>query len=128
MSEQLKGIENPDKELEYLINLGEYMSCYVQTGIHAKQWFLAKIKAASADTPEQVRESLTKLRAIAKAERANAERAIVFVNRDSRLGWEPSMEYITDEEHIRWKLRHLDYVEEFEFECYENSIADKWFQ
>ncbi len=126
--ELLKSIENPNEELEYLINLGEYMSCHVQTGIHAKQWFLAKSKAASADTREQVRESLTKLRAIAKAERANAERAITFVNRDSRLGWEPSMEYITDEEHIRWKLRHLDYVEEFEFECYEKSIADKWFE
>ncbi|MBR2406658.1 MAG: hypothetical protein IKB04_06475 [Clostridia bacterium] len=126
--ELLKTIGNANEELEYLINLGEYISCHVQTGIHAKQWFLAKSKAASADTPAQVRENLEMLRSIAKAERANAERAIPFVERDSRLGWEPSMEYITDAEHIRWKLRHLDYVEEFEFECYEKSIADKWFE
>ena len=124
----LKTIPDPNEELEYLINLGEYMCCYVQTGIHAKEWYLAKGKAGSADTREQVREQLDKLRAIAKAERANAEKAIPLVQKDSRLGWEPSMEYITDEEHIRWKLRHLDYVEEFEFECYEKSISDKWFE
>lgn len=124
----LKAIPDPNKELAYLINLGEYMCCYVQTGIHAKEWFLAKAKAGSADTREQVREQLDKLRAIAKAERANAEKAIPLVRKDSRLGWEPSMEYIADEEHIRWKLRHLDYVEEFEFECYEKSIADRWFE
>jgi len=28
---------------------------------------------------------------------------------DSRLGWEPSMEYTTDENGLRWKLRQLDY-------------------
>ena len=124
----LKTIANPNEELEYLINLGEYIACCVQTGIHAKQWYMAKGKAGTAENREQVREQLTVLRAIAKAERANAERAIEFVEKDSRLGFEPSMEYITDAEHIRWKLRHLDYVEDFEFECYEKSIADKWFE
>jgi hypothetical protein len=124
----LKSIASPNEELEYLINLGEYIVCCVVTGIHAKQWYLAKGKAGSAENREQVKEQLAVLRSIAKEERANAERAIEFVEKDSRLGWEPSMEYITDAEHIRWKLRHLDYVEDFEFECYEKSIADKWFE
>lgn len=38
------------------------------------------------------------------------------------------MEYIADAEHIRWKLRHLDYVEDFEIGCYEKSVAEKWFE
>ncbi len=123
----LKRIPEPNQELQYLINLGEYICCCVQTGIHAKKWFAAKSRATAAATPEQVREEIVQLRAIVKAERANAERAIPLVERDSRLGWEPSMEYIGDAEHIRWKLRHLQYVEEFEIQCYVNSIADKWF-
>ena len=28
---------------------------------------------------------------------------------DSRLGWEPSMEYVGDEKALRWKLRQLDF-------------------
>ena len=41
---------------------------------------------------------------------ANAESAIPFVEKDSRLGWEPSMEYMTDKWHIEWKLRQCQYV------------------
>lgn len=124
----LKTIPEPNDELLYLINLGEYISCCVQTGIHAKQWFVAKSRAMAVTTPDEMREQIVQLRAIAKAERTNAERAIPLVEKDSRLGWEPSMEYIADAEHIRWKLRHLDYVEEFEIECYEKSVAEKWFE
>lgn len=124
----LKTIPDPNEELEYLVNLGEYMVCHVQTGIHAKQWYLAKGKAGTAETPEQVREQIEVLHEILIRERENAERAIPLVERDSRLGWEPSMEYITDAEHIRWKLRHLQYVEEFELECYRKSVAEEWFK
>ena len=37
----------------------------------------------------------------------NAEKAIPVVEADSRLGWEPSMEYLGDEEHIRWKIKQV---------------------
>ncbi len=122
----LKTITDGDDELAYLINLGEYMSCCVVTGIHAKEWFLARAKAEST-TREEVAEAIADIRRIIAEERANAEAAIPLVERDSRLGWEPSMEYIADAEHIRWKLRHLQYVEDFEVKCYEDSIADKWY-
>jgi len=29
---------------------------------------------------------------------------------DSSLGWEPSMEYMTDKEHLLWKIRAEEYV------------------
>jgi len=42
-------------------------------------------------------------------ERENVENTIPVVQTDSRLGWEPSMEYQGDEKCLRWKLRQLDY-------------------
>ena len=40
----------------------------------------------------------------------NAEETIELVEKDSRLGWEPSMEYMGDREHIEWKIKHTKYV------------------
>ena len=53
---------------------------------------------------------LDKLEAMAKAEIKNAESAIPLVEADSRLGWEPSMEYVTDKWHIEWKIRQVNYM------------------
>ena len=39
----------------------------------------------------------------------NVEATIPIVQVDSRLDWEPSMEYIGDERFIRWKLRQLEF-------------------
>ena len=41
-----------------------------------------------------------------------AKKMIVMV--DSRLGWEPSMEYMTDRAHLEWKLEQLRRVVEEE--------------
>ena len=40
----------------------------------------------------------------AKREIENARNTIPFVDEDSRLGFEPSMEYMCDREHIEWKI------------------------
>jgi len=37
------------------------------------------------------------------------------------------MDYIGDREHIEWKLRHLDYVLQYELGCYKKASDDKWF-
>ena len=46
--------------------------------------------------------------AAARAEYANAMSALRFVEADSRLGWEPSMEYCGGPEQIRWKLALME--------------------
>ena len=43
----------------------------------------------------------------AKKEYANAKAALPLVEADSRLGWEPSMEYVGGPEQIRWKLDRM---------------------
>lgn len=126
--EILKTIEHPNLELEYLINLGEYICCYTQTGIHAKEWYALTGKLKAEQDRDQVLKLIKQIREVIHAERANSERAIPIVEKDSRLGWEPTMDYVGDAEHILWKLRHLQYVEDFELKCYENGASDKWFQ
>ena len=45
---------------------------------------------------------------ILACERKNAEAAIPFVEYDSVLGFEPSIEYVTDRKRIEWKLDQVD--------------------
>jgi hypothetical protein len=45
--------------------------------------------------------------ALAEAEIANAEATIPLVDADSRLGWEPSMEYMCDRAHLEWKISQV---------------------
>ena len=35
---------------------------------------------------------------------------------DSRLGWEPTMDYIADETAIRWKIRQVRFMIDTELE------------
>ena len=60
--------------------------------------------------------------ALAQAEIANAEATIPIVEADSRLGWEPSMEYIGDAAHLRWKIRQVTQVIETELRAYQRVI------
>ena len=62
--------------------------------------------------------------ALAEAEIRNAEATIPLVEADSRLGWEPSMEYIGDARHLRWKIKQTRQVIEDELKCY-LKIIDK---
>ena len=55
-------------------------------------------------------------------EKANVEATIPLVQLDSRLGWEPSMEYIGDARHLRWKIKQVTQVIEWELTAYENLL------
>ena len=45
---------------------------------------------------------------IVRAECDNALRTVPAVEYDSRLGWEPSMEYMCDADHLRWKVERTN--------------------
>ena len=44
----------------------------------------------------------------AQAEYANAKAALPLVEFDSRLGWEPTLDYVGGPEQIRWKLKRME--------------------
>ena len=109
----LESIENPNENLERLTALCGYIACQCVTGIHSKKWYLMK-QELDVTKKEQVPEMVGKMRALAAEEIKNAERAISYAELDSRLGWEPSMEYIADPEHLRWKIAQVKYACETE--------------
>ena len=54
-------------------------------------------------------------------DKANVLDTIPLVEKDSRLGWEPRMDYVCDAEHLQWKLRQLAIAFE-EVEAYRKMI------
>ena len=62
-----------------------------------------------AETKETAEQLICGIEKIVCQEKENVLDTIPLVQVDSRLGWEPSMDYTTDEKGLRWKLRQLDY-------------------
>jgi len=58
----------------------------------------------NALSQEERREIVCEMKELAEKEIENARRTVPLVQLDSRLGYEPSMEYIGDEAHILWKI------------------------
>ena len=80
-----------------MANFASYLAASCRTAVNVKRGaiaFRAGDKNALLDA--------------ARAEYANATSALRFVETDSRLGWEPSMEYCGGPEQIRWKLALME--------------------
>lgn len=76
-----------------LAGLGRFMALTMQTVINTKKWRIAR-----------KHKDYKKMLEIGEAEIENAIKAIPLVEADSRLGFEPTMEYMTDRAHIEWKI------------------------
>lgn len=104
-----------------MANLGRFMGNSAQTTVHVKNWYLAKNRLLHAPTNGALRSAAEEMSAIARAEIENAKNTIPLVQEDSRLGWEPSMEYMCDEAHLRWKIAQVTRVLEHDLAMYLNS-------
>lgn len=85
--------ESKREDAMRLACLGRFMARSVQTTINTKKWFIAKDKKDYKAMLE-----------IADRETKNAVATIPYVEFDSRLGYEPSMDYMCDRAHIEWKI------------------------
>ena len=77
------------------------------TGINVNKWYQLNLQLLNSEDPSQSLRLLDEIEKLAKSEIANAQNAIPCVEADSRLGWEPSMEYMTDRWHLEWKIRQV---------------------
>jgi hypothetical protein len=89
------------------LGIGEFIAHSVYTTIHVKKWWLLKERLRNETDPKQRAAIFDEIILLGNAEIANAEATILWVEADSRLGWEPSMEYTTDREHLEWKIAQL---------------------
>lgn len=100
------------EERERLLALGRFIRNMIRTTLGIKKWRLGNLRLQVAQTREELLTQLDGLAAILAAERANVLDTIPCAETDSRLGWEPRMDYVCDPEHLRWKLRQLDNARE----------------
>ncbi len=90
--------------LEELLNLGRFISHCLTTTINLKRWWLLKQELTQEGDPAKANVLLDRMTELAEAEIQNAQETIPLVEQDSRLGFEPSMEYMTDRKHLEWKI------------------------
>ena len=97
---------HPNKRYEASLqaNMARFIACAIRTAVNTKKWYLEKQVLISDEDARQKREAALRMQRIGREEIENAENAITFVRYDSRLGYEPSMEYMADESHIREKI------------------------
>jgi hypothetical protein len=106
---------------EALWRIGRFMRLSARTAIHLKRWWKLKTRVFSEADPNVTGALLYEMERLARAEIANAAAAIPLVEADSRLGWEPSMDYMTDAAHLRWKIAQAKGVIE-ELQAYAKSL------
>ena len=128
LAEWEKGLSEAEKaavtpEGERLAALGRFIRNSIITTIHIKQWWLLNMKLQLSDSEESALETLAEIEKLARKEIANAEDTIPAVECDSRLGWEPSMEYVCDRHHLEWKIRQVNSALA-EIEIYRNIIRN----
>jgi hypothetical protein len=61
--------------------------------------------------------------ALAEEEIANAQATIPLVEKDSRLGYEPTMEYMCDRAHLEWKIAVVQRVISHEIPEHRRSLS-----
>lgn len=108
ITEELTGVQKEDSIR--LCNLLRYMEHCIRTTIHVKQWSVLRCKCAAETDGKKLLELHRQMTAIGEAEIQNAQQTIPLVEADSRLGWEPSMEYIGSVYHLNWKIRQVRQV------------------
>jgi len=85
-----------------IAGLGEFMGRAVATARNVKEWHKRKVALSAPGADKGA--LLDQMAEIAKIEIENAQNTIPLVDFDSRLGYEPSMEYMCDREHLEWKI------------------------
>ncbi len=121
--EVLESVASPDIALCKLINLAKFMRNTARTALNVKRHYLAKQRLSVAGSKENAEKQIAELEKIVLRERENVLDTLPLVQADSRLGWEPSMEYTTDEKGLLWKLRQLDYELNFKIPTYKKANA-----
>ena len=96
------------ESLERELNLGRFIRTALQSCYNAKKWWCLNRDLQNIFSAEEGLMILDEIEALAKEEIKNAESAIPLVEADSRLGWEPSMEYVGDVWHLNWKIRQVN--------------------
>jgi hypothetical protein len=123
--EKASGLVPPEKRNNFarLLALGKFIANTLTTTIHIKKWWLLNQRLLIEANKAKAIKLLAKLEQIARDEIKNAQDTIPLVEAHSRLGWEPSMEYMTDRGHLEWKIRQVGTVLNYEIPTYRKIVC-----
>lgn len=110
------------EECERQEMLAQFMANTVATTIHVKEWWKLNQRLFVERDRKRAHAILDALVKVAEAENANALATIPLAESDSRLGWEPSMEYMCDKAHLEWKIRQVRHVIDREISAYRKML------
>ena len=100
-----------------ILGIGKFIRNTARTAANVKEFFKRKEKLLASEG--KYRNLLVdEMIEICKSELENAKDTIPLVEFDSRLGYEPSMEYMCDPAHLEWKIEQLTRVIERELPSY----------
>lgn len=112
----LQAIAHKTEELERLTALGSYIAATAKTTVNVKRWNIKKTKLYGETDREKALTIIEEMQDIASDEIENAKNILWAAEADSCLGWEPSMEYLGDAEHIRWKIEQVKRIRDARLE------------
>ncbi len=118
----LKSLKKKNKELNRIINMGEYIVTCFTTDINVKKMYIYRHKILIASSNKEVKSIIDGIRKLGAQEIKNAEKALKIVDKDSALGYEPSMGYGGDRAHIEWKIRQVNHMMTHELGIYEQGL------
>ena len=107
--EVLEKAKEPNTAFLKLIGLAKFMRNTCRTVLNVKKHYILKQRLSIAENQARAAELIDEMERLLLQEKENVLDTLPLVQADSRLGWEPSMEYTTDEKGLQWKLRQLDY-------------------
>lgn len=102
------------EECGRLVNLVKYIDCTVLTTIHAKLWHQCRWNIRATTDAKEVMRLFERMIEIGRMEIENAKDALPLLEYDSRLGWEPNMEYNGGVRNVTWKIAQTTQVIEGE--------------
>jgi len=115
--------QNKGFNVEQMLNLGKFIRNCIVTTIHVKQWWKLNMMLRMEPDVEKSHRILDAMVDLAEAEIRNAENTIPLVEVDSRLGWEPCMDYTTSPAHLQWKIEQVKRVVSFEIPSYRECLS-----
>ena len=99
---------NKADNYERLYALGKFIRNSIRTTLNMKHWWILNMKLQIPSDRPTMLSLLDQIEALAQKEIENVKDTFDVVRTDSRIGWEPSMEYVCDEWHLDWKLRQME--------------------
>ena len=108
---------------EKMVGVGDFCGHAIRTMVHVKRWWLLNRRLEIEYDPEKANALLDGMLALIDAEIRNVTATIPLTEADSRLGWEPSMDYVGGTWHLKWKLYQLNNLKEHTIPAYRETTG-----